>query len=280
MTRIVSCLLVAVTAGLVAASGASAKEDMTIWGYGVRQPIYRDDTTQLKFVVKNNGPGRATGVWLQATVPAALHIRATKLYGGGSCSVKGTFMKCALGDFVSQQNATVLVDVRGDAVGTWITQADVYSTDGKDTSGGNGQVRATIMVKPRDSASAPAQTAWPDGSYGTPPPGYSLAARMRARFAKLQHVVRDGGLRISLRLPRGGRLLVGAKIRVPGGFVHLASVGREHVTNRRAWTFWLGASPDAHAQLRRALRTRGALAARVWVRYKDETIRYALDVTR
>jgi hypothetical protein len=280
MTRIVSCLLVAVTAGLVAASGASAKEDMTIWGYGVRQPIYRDDTTQLKFVVKNNGPGRATGVWLQATVPAALHIRATRLYGGRSCSVKGTFVKCALGDFVSQQNATVLVDVRGDAVGTWITQADVYSTDGKDISGGNGQVGATIMVKPRDSAVAPPQTAWPDGSYGTPPPGYSLAARMRARFAKLQHVVRDGGLRISLRLPRGGRLLVGAKIRVPGGFVHLASVGREHVTNRRAWTFWLGATADAHEQLRRALRTRGALAARVWVRYKDETIRYDLDVTR
>jgi hypothetical protein len=280
MTRMVSCLLMAVTVGLVAASAASAKEDMTIWGHAVRQPIYRDETTQLKFVVKNNGPGRATGVWLQATVPAGLHVRGTKLYGGQSCSVQGTFVKCRMGDFVNQQNATVLIEVRGDAIGTWITEADVYSTDGKDTSGGNGQVRATIMVQARDSASAPPQTAWPDGSYGTPPPGYSLAARMRARFAKLQHVVRDGGIRLSLRFPRGGRLLIGAKIRVPGGFVHLASVGREHVTNRRAWTFWLGVSADARAPLRQALRTRDALAARVWVRYKDETIRYDLEVAR
>jgi uncharacterized repeat protein (TIGR01451 family) len=273
-------LVVAVAIGLVGAPAALAKEDMTIWGYGVRQPIYRGETTQLKFVVKNNGPGRATGVWVQAVVPAGLHIRGTKLYGGRSCFVKGTFVKCQMGDFANQQMGTLLIDVRGDLVGTWITEADVYSTDGKDSSGGNGQVRATIMVKPRDSASSTPQVPWPDGSYGPPSPGLTLAERIRASFDKLQHVVRDGGLRITLRVPRNGALLVGGKIRVPGGFVHLGHVTRERATKDRAWPIWLAATPEDLTLLRRVLRAGGTRPARIWVHYKDETIRYDLAVTR
>lgn len=280
MSRMVSCLLAVVTIGLVAAPLASAKEDMTIWGHGVRQPIYRDEATQLKFVVKNNGPDGARGVWIQADVPAGLHILATKLYGGRSCFVKGTFVKCQMGDFVDQQVGTLLIDVRGDAVGTWISEADVYSTDGKDSSGGNGQVRATIMVKGRGSSGGGQQAPRPGSSNGAPPPRSSLAARMRARFDKLQHIVRDGGIRITMRVPRPGALLVGAKVRVPGGFIALSSVTRQHATDRRAWPIWLGATPVEHARLREILRHHASLPARVWVRYADQTIRYDLRVTR
>jgi len=149
MSRMIIALLAAVALGLAAAPVAAAKEDMTIWGHAVRQPIHRGETTQLKFVVKNNGPGKATGVWVQATVPTGLRIRAMKLYGGQSCFVQGTFVKCQMGDFVDQQLGTLLITVRGVRLGTWVTPAEVYSTDGKDSSGGNGQVGATIMVKRR-----------------------------------------------------------------------------------------------------------------------------------
>jgi uncharacterized repeat protein (TIGR01451 family) len=281
MTRIVCGLLAVLALGLVGAGPAAAKvkEDMTIWGWGVRQPVYKGETTQLKFVVKNNGPDTATGVWVQTDVPAGLHVLGTKLYGGRSCSVQGTFVKCQMGDFVDQQEGTVLVDVRADDAGTWITEADVYSTDGRDTSPGNYQVRATIMVKSRVSGGGSGGSGGSGGATGSTTTA-SLAARMRARFEKLQRVIRDGGIRVTMRVPRPGALDVGARVHVGNRTIALASVYGRRAGTHRAYSFWLGASPAVKAQLRQALQRHTRLFARIWVHYKGETILYDLQVRR
>lgn len=138
-------ILVATFGGAIAAEAAS-RADMGIWGFAVRQPIKRGETTQLKFTVKNNGPDGAHGVWVQATIPYQLQIKKWQLYGGQSCTVKGTFIKCQMGAFALEQQGTVLITVRGRKRGTYISQADVYARS-VDKTQGNGEVRATIMVQ-------------------------------------------------------------------------------------------------------------------------------------
>jgi hypothetical protein len=274
MTRIVCGLLAVLALGLFGAGPAAAakvKEDMTIWGWGVRQPVYQGETTQLKFVIKNNGPDTATGTWIQTNVPAGLHILGTKLYGGQSCDVKGTFVKCQMGDFVDQQEGTLLVDVRADQAGTWITEADVYSTDGRDTKPGNYLVRATIMVKSKVESG---------GSSGGGGGGPSLAAQMQARFEKVQRVIHDGGIRVTMRVPANGKLDVGARVHVGNRTIAMGSVYGRKAGTHRAYSFWLGASPEAKAQLRTALKKHPTLFARIWVHYKGETILYDLQVRR
>jgi hypothetical protein len=142
-------LAAAILAALAVAVPAEAvgKADMGIWGYAVRQPIKRGETTQLKFVIKNNGPSGAHKIYLQATIPYQLSIRRWKLYGGLGCTVKGTFVKCRMGSFALEQQGTLLVTVRGSKRGTYVSDANVFATGSNDRVDGNNAVHATIMVQ-------------------------------------------------------------------------------------------------------------------------------------
>jgi hypothetical protein len=126
---------------------ATSKADLGIWGYAVRQPIKRGETTQLKFVIKNNGPSGGHRIYLQATVPYQLQMRRWKLYGGLGCTVKGTFIKCRMGAFALEQQGTLLITVRGRKRGTYVSHANVFATASNDRVDGNNEVGATIMVR-------------------------------------------------------------------------------------------------------------------------------------
>jgi hypothetical protein len=126
---------------------ATSKADLGIWGYAVRQPIKRGETTQLKFVIKNNGPSGGHRIYLQATVPYQLQMRRWKLYGGLGCTVKGTFIKCRMGAFALEQQGTLLITVRGRKRGTYVSHANVFATASNDRVDGNNDVGATIMVR-------------------------------------------------------------------------------------------------------------------------------------
>jgi hypothetical protein len=141
-----AAVLLSAFAFAVSAQAASIA-DLGIWGYAVRQPIKRGETTQLKFVVKNNGASGAHTIYLQATIPYQLSIRRYRLYGGLGCQVKGTFIKCRMGNFALEQQGTLLVTVRGTKRGTWISDANVFATGSTDEKDGNNAVHATIMVQ-------------------------------------------------------------------------------------------------------------------------------------
>jgi hypothetical protein len=149
VTRAFLTILAALVAALALAVSAQAvgSADMGIWGYAVRQPIKRGETTQLKFVIKNNGPAGAHRITLQATIPYQLQIRRYKLYGGLGCTVKGTFVKCRMGSFALEQQGTLLVTVRGRKRGTFVSDANVFATASSDRKDGNDAVHATIMVQ-------------------------------------------------------------------------------------------------------------------------------------
>ncbi|MCW3007405.1 MAG: hypothetical protein JWP17_2031 [Solirubrobacterales bacterium] len=149
MHRLVLTLAATVLVALAFAvtAEATSKADLGIWGYAVRQPIKRGETTQLKFVIKNNGPSGGHRIYLQATVPYQLQMRRWKLYGGLGCTVKGTFIKCRMGAFALEQQGTLLITVRGRKRGTYVSHANVFATASNDRVDGNNEVGATIMVR-------------------------------------------------------------------------------------------------------------------------------------
>ena len=131
------------------ATGDARRSDVSIWGHAIPQPIKHGERSTLKFTVKNNGPDGAVGVYLHANVPDGLRIKRWRLYGGRSCTVKGTYVSCDFGNFAMEQTGTVVLRVKGVKDGTWITDAAVYERGNGDSNEGNGQVRATLLVQPR-----------------------------------------------------------------------------------------------------------------------------------
>ena len=123
--------------------------DVSVSGHAEPQPIRRGETSELKITPKNDGPGAAYGIDLQVNVPYQLKIKKVTLYGGRSCKTKGTFVQCDMGDFANQQEGVVRIKVKGTRVGTWISDAKVYSQGVTDPNGGNGQVSMTIGVLKR-----------------------------------------------------------------------------------------------------------------------------------
>ena len=124
--------------------------DVSVSGHAEPQPIRRGGYSELKITPKNDGPGTAYGIDLQVNVPSQLRIKKVTPYGArGGCKVRGTFVRCDMGDYVSQQEGVVRIKVKGMKTGTFISDAKVYSQGVIDPNGGNGQVSMTIMVQPR-----------------------------------------------------------------------------------------------------------------------------------
>ena len=123
--------------------------DISVSGHAEPQPIKRGGTSELKITPKNDGPSPAYGIDLQVTVPSQLKILDVRLFGGRSCSVKGTFVRCDFGDFRREQLGVVRIKVKGTRRGTFISDADVYSQGIEDPNGGNNQVSMTIGVQKR-----------------------------------------------------------------------------------------------------------------------------------
>jgi hypothetical protein len=124
--------------------------DVDVSGHSEPQPIRLNETSSIKVTAKNDGYDGALKIDLHVDVPKQLRILSVKNYGGFGCKLKGTFVRCDLGDFAREQEAVVRIKVRGKRVGTWISQAKVYATDVNDTNQGNNHVEMTTMVKSRE----------------------------------------------------------------------------------------------------------------------------------
>jgi len=123
--------------------------DVGISGHAEPQPIRRGNTSSLKISPKNNGPSTAYGIEVHTNVNPGLRIKDVRIYGGQSCSVSGSFVRCFFGDFVREQMGVVVIKVKGPKTGTFISDAKVYSQGVEDPNGGNGQVSMTIHVQKR-----------------------------------------------------------------------------------------------------------------------------------
>ena len=197
----------------------------------------------------------ALAIDLQATIPSGLKILGVRHYGGRSCSHKGTFVRCDLGDFASQQIAVVRVKVRGVKLGTHIARAKVYSSGVNDPNGGNNQVSATLMVQ--RSAAPPAAL----------------------RLADPQRILKTGGIRLRATPDRSGRLRVRGEVRTPRGRVKLTSVSMQGTAGRQS-RLHLGTTKSALRRIRSALRSRSRLRVILWVRAPSGTVRRELHVKR
>ncbi len=150
-----------VTAGLLVVPGALGKHqrgctttdgcaDISISGHAAPQPIRRGETSWLVVKPKNDGPGTSWGVAVHVDVPSQLKVLKTQTYGARSgCSVKGTYVSCDFGDFVSQQRGTLKIKVRGRKKGTFISKAIDFSPYTGNPNSGNNHVEITIGVEHR-----------------------------------------------------------------------------------------------------------------------------------
>jgi hypothetical protein len=147
------CAVTAMVFAAVALAGRcgdqACRSDMSVSGHAEPQPIRKGEKTELKITPKNDGPDGALAVDLQVDVPAGLKILDTRVYGGFGCNVSGTFVRCNMGDFASQQLGVVRIKVKGKRKGTFVSNARVYASDIDDPNGGNNRVGITVGVMGR-----------------------------------------------------------------------------------------------------------------------------------
>src|SRR4051812_26777999 len=84
---------------------ATCRADVDVSGHAEPQPIRLGAVSTYKVTAKNDGPDGALGIDLQTTVPDGVEITSVEHFGGNSCSVQGTFVRCDLGDFAREQEA-------------------------------------------------------------------------------------------------------------------------------------------------------------------------------
>lgn len=150
-------VLIAVMVALAAAPAVgggrcgpdACRADVSVSGHAEPQPIRVGETSELKVTPKNNGVDGALKIDLQITVADGLRVLGLKRYGGNSCTRKGQFIRCDMGDFKREQEGVVVVKVKGPKRGFFISRAKVYSSGVVDKNRGNNSVRMTIGVLPR-----------------------------------------------------------------------------------------------------------------------------------
>jgi hypothetical protein len=122
--------------------------DLSLSGHAEPQPIRRGEVSWVVVKPKNDGPGTSYGVAVHVDVPAQLKVLGTQVYGArNGCTVKGTYVSCDFGDFVSQQLGTLKIKVRGRKKGTWISKAIDFSPYTGDPNTGNNHVEITVGVE-------------------------------------------------------------------------------------------------------------------------------------
>lgn len=294
----------AVCSGLVAASafvvlGAVAladgrcgtqtcRADVGIAGHAEPQPIRVGEQSALKVTAKNNGYDGALAIDVQVDVADGLQILSVTHYGGRSCTTRGQFVRCDFGDFRREQQAVVVIAVRGTRTGTFISRGRVYASDVADPNGGNGQVAMTVGVLDgpgggesgggsgggSGSGGSGSGSGGGDPSASTPGTGTVFLGA-----ADPQRVLRTGGVRVRVRPATTGSVAVRGEVRTPAGRVRLSSVTLPAASGTDSSVF-LGTTRAALRRIRAALRTRSRLRTIVWARNGSQTARRELHLRR
>jgi type VI secretion system secreted protein VgrG len=137
------------------------------------------DNVTYTSVVTNNGPGVATGVAFEDTLPAGesfVSVATTQ----GSCGGTST-VTCALGTLSVGQTATVTIVVRTTAAGTHANTARISAQQADQNVGANNTSTATVAVAPVATPTPPAATPTPPS---TPSAAVKAAAAKKAAAVK------------------------------------------------------------------------------------------------
>src|SRR3954452_13794449 len=103
----------------VAPAVASADySDVSMSARMTRSPVAGGGATKLVLTLADNGPQGALGVTVDFTAPDGVEVAAAN-----GCSVKGTYVHCALGDMAEGETRELVIDLRGMTKGGYDLEA-------------------------------------------------------------------------------------------------------------------------------------------------------------
>lgn len=109
-------------------------------------PVHVGSELTYTFTVANQGPAAATGVSFTGNLPASVEILAAETaQPGGTCSVSGATVTCALGGLAAGTSTTVTVRVRPQQIGVLSATAAV-SSEQSEPAGEDGDNAATAST--------------------------------------------------------------------------------------------------------------------------------------
>lgn len=250
----------------------SCHADLSVAGHAEPQPIRVGEQSAYVFKIKDEGPDSALTVKVQTTIPAGLKILGTEVYGGGSCTVSGTFVECQLGDFQPFQSTEVKVKVQGMAVGTYLAKAEVFGYDIVEPSGGNNQVTATLGVFARPGPAGTSSGS--SGSTSSGGGGYAIALKAKDP----QRILKAGGTTIRTVVAKTGTLRLRGSVRTAkGATIPLVAVSRG-VRAGETLDIFLGTTSAAKARIRKAFRGHARLEVNVLVTIGSSKAKIQLHV--
>ena len=184
---------------------APPEVDLVIAKEDSADPISVGRTVLYTITVRNNGPGKATGVVVTDTLPAGLEIVSVRA-NQGTCSTSGRVVTCRLGGLTPRSKAVVKVRARGTAPGSVVNTARVTGDQPDPTPGDNTTSETTRIVAPFQ-----------------PPEARCDSVTVGRRTISV-------GARTTLRVfvKANGRALAGERVRVSGAGISVSAR-----TNRR-----------------------------------------------
>jgi len=232
-----------------------------------RSPVAGGGATRMVLTLADNGPQGALDVTVDFTAPDGVEVT-----DANGCTVKGTFVHCAVGDMAVGETRQLVIALRGMTKGSYDLEAISY-TGTYDPNQENSKAHAQLQVT--STAATQHFTASSHGSSGTLP--------VRIRAASVQRILKTGGITTSVTPSGTGSIDVHCTISVPGhGSLTIAEQWRKSVAGGRSVSLYLGTTSKMKRVLRSGFARAGRMHAVISVRFQhgstSSTFRRGLTV--
>ena len=248
-------VLAGVVLAVTPAIASADYSDVSTSAYMTRSPVAGGGATKMVVTLADNGPDGALDVTVDFTAPDGVEVT-----GANGCTVKGTYVHCAVGGMAVGETRQLVIALRGVTKGTYDLEAISY-TGSYDPNQENSKAHAQLQVT-STAASTQHFTASSHGSSGTLP--------VRIRAASVQRIMKTGGVRTSVTPGATGSVDVHCTISVPGhGSLTIAEQWRKSVPGGRSVALYLGTTAKMKRVLRSGFARAGRMHAVIRVRFQN-----------
>src|SRR4051794_5379466 len=257
-------VLAGMVLALAPAVASADYSDVSMSGRMTRSPVAGGGATKLVLTLQDNGPQGALGVTMDFTAPDGVEVT-----DANGCSVKGTYVHCAVGDMAEGQTRELAIGLRGVKKGGYDLEAISY-TETYDPNRENDKAHSQLQVTSTVTSTQQHFTASSHSGSGTSP--------VRIHSSSVQHIMRAGGVRTKVTPSGSGSIDVHCTISVPGhGSLTIAEQWRPHVAAGQSVSLYMGTTAKMKRVLRSGFARAGRMHAVIRVRFQNgDTTKFTL----